>query len=70
MGAVKRTHKQARKNQEAYKFARRYPDKYEKILKEVMLQIVPVVSEVVKEVFIALRTILESNQEVAHDERD
>lgn len=63
MGAVKRTHKQARQNQTAYKFAMRYPDKYAEILKEVMLQIAPAVSEVAKEVLIAFKVTLESNQE-------
>ena len=68
MGAVKRTHKQARQNQTAYKFAMRYPDKYAEILKEVMLEIAPAVSEIAKEVLIAFKAILESNQEEAHDE--
>ena len=63
MGAVKRTHKQARQNQTAYKFAMRYPDKYAEILKEVMLQIAPAISEVAKEVLIAFKVTLESNQE-------
>lgn len=63
MGAVKRTHKQARQNQTAYKFAMRYPDKYAEILKEVMLQIAPAVSEVAKEVLLALNVILESNRQ-------
>lgn len=70
MGAVKRTHKQARQNQAAYKFAMRYPDKYAEILKEVMLEIAPALLEVTKEVMEACKVILKSKQEEAQDETE
>lgn len=70
MGAVKRTHKQARQNQTAYKFAMRYPDKYAEILREVMLEVAPALLEVAKEVMEACKITLELRQEESHDERD
>ena len=63
MGAVKRTHKQARQNQTAYKFAMRYPDKYAEILREVMLEIAPALLEVTREVMESCKIALESMQE-------